>query len=74
MRAQIKSHVVGPRWARSDKAIEDVCWDLGLKCQVERTTSWLWETVHFKVEGPASKVNAFKEAFNKAVAVWNGEK
>ena len=74
MRVQLASHVVGPRWARSDKAIEDVCWDLGLKCQVERTTSWLWETVRFKVEGPEAKVDAFKRAFINAVEVWNGGK
>ena len=74
MRVQLASHVVGPRWARSDKAIESVCQDLGLECETKRTTCWLWETVHFKIEGPASKVNTFKEAFNKAVAVFNGEK
>ena len=73
MRAQLKSHVKGPRWARSDKAIKDVCEDLGLECEVERTTYLLWETVYFKVEGRMSKVDAFKRGFMAAICKWNGE-
>ena len=73
MRAQIKLHVKGPRWARSDKAIKNVCEDLGLECEVERTTFLLWETVYFKVEGRASRVDVFKRSFMEAVYKWNGE-
>ena len=74
MRVKLVSHVVGPRWARSDRAIESVCQDLGLECETKRTTSWLWETVCFKVEGREAKVDAFKRAFINAVEVWNGGK
>lgn len=67
----IKSHIEGPRWARSDQAIKNGCWSLGLKCEVERETTLLKEIVRFKVEGEESKLLAFKEGLEHSLKEWN---
>ncbi len=67
----IKSHIEGPRWARSDQAIKNVAWSLGLKCKVERDTSFLRETVRFEVEGNESNLIAFKNVLTSSLEEWN---
>lgn len=67
----IKSHIEGPRWARSDQAIKNGCWSLGLKCSVERETTLLREIVRFEVEGEESKLLAFKRGLESSIKEWN---
>jgi len=67
----IKSYIEGPRWARIDKAIKNACWELGLKCEVERDTTLLRETVRFKVEGEESKLRSFKDGLESSLQKWN---
>ena len=67
----ISLYIKGPRTARSDIAIKDAAWQLGLKCEVERDTSFLFETVRFKVEGTESKLKIFKEALESTLEEYN---
>ena len=67
----ITSYIRGPRWARSDQAIKNKCWSLGLKCRVERETTLLRETVRFTVEGEEVKLLAFIESLELSVREWN---
>lgn len=66
-----KNIIDGPRWARIDKAVKKLAWLLDLKCEVIRTTSFLKETVHFTVEGPANQVEKFRVRLNQAVEDYN---
>lgn len=66
-----KAYIKGPRWARVDEAIKDGCWELGLNCEVERSTTLLRETVRFKVEGPESKLITFKNGLESVIKERN---
>lgn len=70
--ATFSNYIEGPRWARCDKAIKNGAWELGLKCDVERETSLLFETVRFRVEGDADKIEIFRRRMVSAVESWNG--
>ena len=67
----IKSHIEGPRWARSDQAIKNACWNAGMKCTVERETTLLREIVRFEVEGTESQLRSFKIGLENAIKEWN---
>jgi hypothetical protein len=64
---KIRSYIEGPRWARSDRVIKNLCWDLGLECKVERDTTLFRESIRFEVEGVESKLLAFKQALESAI-------
>lgn len=66
-----RSILEGPRWARSDEAIKDTCWRLGLTCVVDRDTSFLREKVRYYVSGEAKLVDRFNEWLASAVTDWN---
>lgn len=63
----IESYIEGPRWARFDIAIRNACWELGLKCEVERDTSFLRESVRFKIEGKESDLLIFKRGLESSI-------
>lgn len=57
----IQAYLKALRWFRFDIEIKNVCWNLGLECEITRETSFLKEFVRFKIEGEVSKLIIFKK-------------
>ena len=65
------SFIEGPRWAGASKVIKNLAWMLGLELDMEVDNGWIRETIRFKVSGPLSKVENFRDSIVNAVENYN---
>ena len=71
-RATLKSSMEGPKWARFDIYLRDLCFQADCELVfLERDTTWLREHIRYKIDGPEDKVRRICEIMNEAIMDWN---
>lgn len=66
-----QSYIESPRWARFDKALLKLAWELQLSLKMNRETSLLRETINFSLTGSERQIAQAKNAIAEGGRRWN---
>ena len=68
-----KNIIEGPRWARSDKFIKELCFIHEVEYKIDRDVGLFKETVYFKIWGDNNDVNIVRRKILEAVKDYNNK-